>query len=106
MHKSKQTPLICFTGDTDPQGRLRFNLSHRQMAGRPADEPVYLVSKRSLSEVKLSDFITLADETLANGGKTINYAFIVYPKSSKTTIRSERTKTRQKLYLEGFISQS
>jgi len=106
MPQEEKIPLISFTGDADPQGRLRFNLSLRQLAGRPANEPVYLVSRRSLSKVKLSDFVTLADQSITNDGKSITYAFIVYPKSSKTKIRSERTIKRQEMYLEGFVSQS
>jgi len=101
----EKVPLICFTSDTDPQGRLRFNLSHRQMAGMHANEPVYLVSCRSLSRVKLSDFITLADQSINNNGKSIAYAFIVYPKSSKVKMRSERLLKRQKAYIQGYITQ-
>jgi hypothetical protein len=99
-------PLIAFTGETDGQGRLRFQLTHRQIAGRPANEPVYLVSRRSLSRVKLSDFMMSADQSLSNNGRYLNYAFIVYPKSTKTKIRSERTLQRQQLFLEGLVPQS
>ena len=102
---TEKVPLICFTGDPDPQGRLRFKLSHRQMANVAANESVYLVSRRSLSRVKLSDFITLSDQSINNNGKSIAYAFIVYPKSSKVKMRSERLLKRQEAYLQGYISQ-
>ena len=104
--QTENIPLIAFTGETDGQGRLRFNLTLRQVAGHPANEPVYLVSRRSLSRVKLSDFMSLADQTLSNNGRSMNDAFIVYPKSSKSKIRSTRTLERQKLFLEGFIPHS